>query len=98
MACKNCGRDNCPTLTTDARLGAYGGVRVRPDHERTARLSAARKASKDCRAHTVNWRDRALAAEAKLQAVRGAVDGWKTYCPTAWHVIQLDGILDGKDA
>jgi len=71
MKCDNCERTDCPTLTmprldSDPRYRSLWSTRQRNEEQ------ACNDARADCRAHTVNWRERALAAEAKLASAADA--------------------------
>ena len=59
--CKNCGRPDCPTLTM-------------PELTSDAAWMVRYRARNDCVDHTVNWRDRALAAEKQLATLQQTVD------------------------
>jgi len=68
MTCKNCDRANCPTL-------------ILPLFGEWQRRAAARQ---DCVDHTVNWRDRALAAEAKLSTMVYELQAARDVCNADW--------------
>lgn len=73
--CEVCDREECQRAATDAAYRAawgwttYDGLQAQRD-AREAKLAAAA----DCAAHAVNWRARALAAEAVPPDVREAAE------------------------
>lgn len=68
--CENCDRDGCRATKTST-WAAFIACSCDPDmadpcpHQR-----AIHAAESDCHTHAVNWRDRALAVEADLAALR----------------------------
>jgi hypothetical protein len=69
MTCKHCERADCPTLTMpEYPVAPYPGMPW-PD-EQWDIIATRQRAFDDCRVHTVDWRERALAAEKERDALR----------------------------
>ena len=84
MICRNCGRATCPTLTMPPVVRVIGNLKVSGGNEGAQR----RVALKDCRAHAVDWFDRAQALQAELDALREK-DRW---IPVGERLPQSDGM------
>lgn len=73
MKCPDCDREDCPLL----HLGEYPDTTgmTADDLGRVfkARATQTQRARLDCNSHRVDWRARALAAEAQVAAAREAV-------------------------
>lgn len=68
--CRKCDRPDCPTLTTEpATMAAWKARNDTFDSWDAwrATVPAAAKARTDCRAHTVDWRKRAMDAELTIE-------------------------------
>lgn len=93
--CENCDRDGCKEAKA-ATWAPFYACSCKPnlsnpcEHQRAFQV-----AESDCQAHAVNWRERALAAEAdltalreRLEAARVAVEEWAG----TWHAFECRGI------
>lgn len=90
MKCPDCDRDDCPLL----HLGEYPdttGMTIE-DLSRVfkARVAQTQRARLDCNNHRVDWRARAMAAEAQVAVAREAVTEW----PEARHHRAFCGSLE----
>ncbi len=73
MPCEHCDRPDCPRdAAVEAASAAYVAVPFsKPEMSRA--YHACNAAIADCTAHTVDWRERALAAEARIKDCAAAL-------------------------
>lgn len=73
MRCSDCDREDCPMLSLGdmpaTREMSWGESKIAVDEH----VRAVHSAHMDCNAHRVDWRARALAAEAQVAAAREAL-------------------------
>lgn len=68
--CENCDRDGCQDAK-HSTWAAFIACSCDPDmRDPCPHQRAIQVAESDCHAHAVNWRERALAVEAELAAIR----------------------------
>ena len=89
MACKNCDRESCVTAKLAAREAmettclAVNTATSGGNAKYLAWLDAkdeVERLEKDCRAHAVNWRERALAAEVRVLDLEKTWDTVRDQC------------------
>ena len=90
MRCSDCDREDCPMLSLGdmpaTREMSMAEAKIAVDEH----VRAVHSAHMDCNAHRVDWRARALTAEAQVAAAREAVTEW----PEARHHRAFCGSLE----
>lgn len=100
MKCPDCDREDCPLY----HLGDYpatGGMSPVEDSQTfNVRMEQIQRARANCRDHRVDWRERALAAEAQLAAAREAVDALPQYAEGMidLEVLGSNDVAEANDA
>ena len=94
--CKNCDKPDCPHKASREVFDVYPmHLAVDSNSEWIAILNAMYAAERVCDSNTVNWRDRCLAAEAELLALREALPKWRKPSRLRWWLKTADGQILG---